>query len=308
MIICKFDNTEHKTIEDFHKYLRRFKITQEAYYTEYSPRYDKLTGEPIKFKNYDQYFSRDFNTKVNQNKWIKLNPEEGLKWSIEKLKERKEKKNLKYTLSEVELRILSLPSIKFFENNGGYENINKEIGLINRFNIKKPISQSIKGDKIIFDTREKLPLKFKHETLSEKLDYGDYALASNRKIVVERKSLSDMVGTLSSRKISNKSGDDSAFLRFDRELQRATEDNGYVIMVVETTLTTALSFNYQLRMGYTKVSPSHIFKNLRDLLVKYPLNFQILFTKGRIDAAEKVVKIFEMSEDVRGVDLQYYFD
>ena len=112
--------------------------------------------------------------------------------------------------------------------------------------------------------------------------------------------MSDFVSTLSKNK--NKTG---GLERFDRELARAKEIGVYVIMVVESNINDALTFNYLPHMKYAKAQPSFIFKNLRDLLTKYPLNFQVIFTEGRKDFATKMIKIFELGNQVKTVDLQY---
>ncbi len=129
------------------------------------------------------------------------------------------------------------------------------------------------------------------------------------RVYIERKSISDFAGTLNARKNERKRVDDSVaidvgFERFDRELARATEKGHYIVMVVETPITQALSFSYLPQMKWSKVSESHVFKNLRDLLVKYPLSFQAVFANGRVDAANKVMRIFQLGDEVRRIDLQ----
>lgn len=81
---------------------------------------------------------------------------------------------------------------------------------------------------IVVDTREKKPLPFKgYKTIRRKLDYGDYSLIGlERQIVVERKSIVDFFGTLSSA---------AARARFGRELEGAALDGTRVCIVVEAT-------------------------------------------------------------------------
>ena len=98
------------------------------YYEQFHPRLDKFSGEKIEFYNFDQYFSTDFKTKNNLKKWLKENEDAGKAWAIEWLKHRKEKKNLKYAPSQVELRSLTAPTMHYYNNIGNYNNICKEIG------------------------------------------------------------------------------------------------------------------------------------------------------------------------------------
>jgi ERCC4-type nuclease len=140
-----------------------------------------------------------------------------------------------------------------------------------------------------------------YKTISEKVNCGDYALQApqDKKIYIERKSLNDFIGTLS---VKN-------FERFEKEIQRAVETDSYLIMLVESKIEQALSFhNLFFAKKYVKVTPEHIFHNLRELLSKYPLNFQALFVDGRIEASQKIIKIFELGEQVKNADLQFYYE
>jgi len=70
-----------------------------------------------------------------------------------------------------------------------------------------------------------------------------------------------------------------------------------------------LSFDYLPHINrHTRIKPSHVFKNLRDLLQKYPLNFQAVFVEGRVEAQDKIIKIFELGDQAKRVDLQYSYE
>lgn len=292
-IECKIDNTIHPSLEALHKHIRKFKIKQSSYYQEFFPRKDLLTGELIEYKDFNQYFSQDFINKNNLKKWLKLNPEEGKKWAVNWLIKRKEEKKLIFAPSYIYLKSLSAPSMDYFETIGGYYNITKELGFLDRYNNDKLIFKELK-DTIITDSREQSPIKLNNSIIST-LTTGDYGLKENDLgIYIERKSLSDFVSTLS-----------GGLERFDKELGRAAEIGAYIVMMVENNLNDSLSFNYLPQMKWTKAQPSFIFKNLRDLLVKYSLNFQVIFVEGRKDFAQKMIKIFELGNQVKAVDLQY---
>lgn len=310
-IKCLIDNTEHDSIESLHKYLRKFKIKQEMYYEEYFARRDLLTGEKILFKNYEQYFNTDFKDKNNLKKWLKLNPEKGKEWSIEWLKKRKEKKNLILSPTQVELRSLTCPSIHYYETIGGYNNICESIGLKSRFNYNsKPIFNRLPDSIVIIqDSREQTPLKLPYNIKIGKIDAGDYGLEEkyDKKIYVERKNLNDMVASLSSKQRKENSDAKFGVERLKAELERAKQNNSYIIMLVENNINDALSFNYLPQMRWTKTNPNHIFKNLRDLSHEFT-NFQVLFVNGRKEASKILIKIFEASETVKNIDLQYLYE
>ncbi len=67
------------------------------YYQKHFPRYDKHDNAIIKFKNKDQYFSTDFNSRTNLRMWLKGSEEVDAKAYCKKiiLERKKKKKNNK---------------------------------------------------------------------------------------------------------------------------------------------------------------------------------------------------------------------
>jgi len=310
-ILCPVDDSVHDSLESLHAHLKDIRYKRSSFYERYYPRQDVLTGEKIPFKESHMhdiagYLDQKFAKKNNLKKWLKLNPEEGKKWAIEWLKKRKEEKGLVYAPSQAELRSLLCPSMPYYDFIGGYYKITRELGFQDRYMDEVPVFTPLGDATIIQDTREQNPLHLKHKVVVAKVDEGDYALdaAHSQGVFVERKSLSDFCGTLSSRKIERKKSEDSSFARFDRELARALEQGHYIVMLVEENINNALGFEYLPHMQRVQASASHIFKNLRDLLVKYPLSFQVVFADGRVDAADKLVKILAMGKQARRIDLQ----
>jgi len=297
---CLIDDSGFECLEHLHLYLRKLKIKQADYYEKYMPRTDLFTKEPIKYKDYDQYFSTDFLNKNNLKKFIKQYPEEGKKWSINWLKKRKEEKKLIYAPTQVELRSLMCPTIHYYETIGGYNKVCEELGYKIKFNNPQLDFKDLnKRCTIIQDTREQRPLEIESfKVKREKLEYADYALAGkfDKKIYIERKGLSDFVGTL---------GKDLG--RFKREILRAKEDGGYIVVLVENNINDALGFNYLPQMRWTKVSPSHIFKNVRDLLHEFD-NIQFLFVDGRKEASSALIKLFELGEQIKDCDIQFLYE
>ena len=290
-----FGGADFSTIEELLAHLKKFKIKQKDYFEDTFPRKDLLTGEKIEYKNIENYFNSDFVNKNNLKKYIKQNPEGGKSWSIEYLENRKEEKGLIYSPSQAELRSLFCPSIPYFESVGGYNEICDMLGYKNRYDYKKElVFNKLTDPTIIIDSREKLPLKLITKSEVAGLKVGDYAIKDSKlNIFIDRKSLPDMIGTLS-----------KGYERFQREIERAIKLDAYIIMLVESDINSALGFEY-LPHIHSKASSAFIFKRLRDLLTKYPNHFQVVFADGRIDAAKLVLKIFELGEDVKNIDLQY---
>ncbi len=308
---CLIDGTLHDSREDLHKYLRKIRMKPEVYYHVYYPRYDLYSKELIEYKNPEKYFETDFNSKDNLKSYLKTNKKEGFEWAKNWLKNRKEKKNLKFELSQVELHSLFCPTRHYYDFFGGYTNICEEIGFSIRFPLQEiKINNFPDNAYIIEDTREKLPLTLHVETKSQKLNCGDYSLDKDHDngIYIERKSMQDFINTLSDRKIDLKSGQDSNLARFSRELERAKETGGYIIMLVEECIENVQNFDKLSKYKKTKVSPAHIFKNLRDLLTEYPENFQVLFLKDREEMSKAIITLLSLDDQVKHIDLQWAYE
>lgn len=315
-VTCAFDNSVHEDTAALHAHLRRFRIKQEVYYHEYHPRRDRLTGELLPYQDYDQYHSAEFANKVSLRKWLAKEPEEGMKWATQWLATRKYVKCLTYAPSQAELRTLLCPSMPYYDKLwsqlGGYYGVTRGIGFTDRYCSLPLVFTPLPANaSVIQDTREQTPLKLSLPCTARTLGVGDYALAEpyDRGVRIERKSLSDFCGTLSGRKVKTKGrAVDSPLDRFKREMDRAVEGNIYVVMMVESTIADAQRFNYLPHTRHIKASPQYIMHNMRNLLVSYPLHLQVLFTDGRVAMAEKLVKVFELGDQVKTTDLQYQLE
>lgn len=300
---CPIDNTSFDSLEELCGHLKVIRVKQQTFFEKYYFKKDLLTGTPIPFKTVEQYLNSDFLNKNNLKRWIKENPDKGIDWSIDFLEKRRKLKHLIYAPTQVELRSLQCPSMPYYESIGGYNLICAKLGYQIRFKNPKHIYNALPKDAtIVCDTREQLPLNFPdYKVEFSKLDEGDYALAKpyDKKIYVERKSLLDVIGSFS-----------KDLGRFHRELDRAREADSYIVMVVEKNINDTLGFEY-LRgipgIKYIKTNSAHIFKNIRDTLTKY-INFQIIFVNGRREASKAVIKIFELQEQVKDIDLQFAYE
>lgn len=303
--LCVVDASWHASRDDLHKHLRKLKIKQEVYYQQHAPRRDLCTGEVIPFKApAERYLSLDFAHKNNLHRFVKEQPAAAREWAKVWLSRRKADKGLLYPPLQIELRTLMAPTIPEFDLLGGYGTICRELGFTIRFDKAVPAGRPLECP-VIVDTREQNPLKLAIPTIAGKVNCGDYALpgAHDKGIYIERKSLSDFISTLYDRETRE---GDSNLARFTRELERAKELSGYLILLVESDINQALGFDH-LPHIHAKVRPEHIFKNLRDLLQRFG-DFQALFVAGRREAAKAVPDLLSMGETVRGFDIELAYE
>lgn len=239
--ICHCENPEPKHFFSAHR------IKESTYYETYFPRKNPLTHKPISFKHRDSYFLNDFENRGELRDFIQgLDVAAQKTYVIDSLTRRKTIKDLRFAPCEVELRSILLPRQGFwdvlFKDEGGYYAICKQLGLDVRFKtITKEsyplLSLEDTDVRILQDTREQNPLRLVGVPMEvAALPYGDYALVEpvrNDYLFVDRKSLNDWIGTLSANNIE----------RFTREVERASADNAYLVMLVETRIEDALEFN-----------------------------------------------------------------
>jgi hypothetical protein len=305
-IICKVDGKEFKDEKSLHLALKGYGLNKVKYYQKYYERRDLLTKELINFKSKEQYLNSDFNDKNNMKKWLKNQPIEEVKQYCKQLLiKRKELKGLTYSPTQIELRTIMAPSIIFynqiFQN---YYDICSSIGLENKFidpnllinNFKNKLNQK---DTIYVDTREQSWLKFDTPFEIKTLSFGDYTCSNdNCNCFIERKSLSDFISTLS---VKN-------YDRFKNEIEKAKKNNSYIVVMVEETLSNALSFQYLPHISKKiKATPEYIFHNVRELLQSYD-NIQFLFVDGRKEMTRLIEGIFASKCSYKKIDLQLAYD
>ena len=188
MAKCKNCGKEFDKDRGLHLHIKAHKLSIKDYYHQYFPRYDKHTGDLIKFKNKEQYFSSDFNNKRNLKSWLKKIPIlEAKEYCRNLLVRRKVEKGLVYSLTEVELRTLPMPPIHFYEELfGSYYELCEEIGYKNKFEkvpTKKNYRETFNKDHLIYiDSREQNPLEIDDFPTEVKgLKFGDYCLNDKKK-------------------------------------------------------------------------------------------------------------------------------
>lgn len=291
---------EQKVLEDSH-YFKAHKIKQKDYFQKFYENFDLLTGEEIEFKSKESFFNTDFVNKNNLKEYLQSkSEEEGIKYCENWLKRRKEYKSLEYQLSEFECKSLCFPSIAYIEKTfgmGSYNKICENVGLKVKYNYHCKLELENKELEIICDTREQNLLRFKNIQI-EKLDYGDYYChTGNNPVSIERKSLIDLVGTIS-----------QGYERFQKEIDRCKADNNYLIVVIEEKYSNLLSFSYLPHMKRVQASEIFVLHRIRELLLKYPKNLQFLCVDGRKESVRVIEDIFKITNNIREIDLQWAYN
>ena len=305
MVSCKVCEKEFENDRQLHGHLKAHGLRMVEYYQKHFPRHDKHDGKIIKFKNKEQYLNTEFNTRTNLRMWLKsISEEEAKEYCKDVLVKRKEKRDLIYAPSQVELRTVISPPMQYYnELFGDYYRLCENLGFENKHGRFSDIVSGYEDKpeyKIFVDTRERIPLKFERGIEVRKLDFGDYAFSSKIapcNCYIERKMLSDFIGTMS-----------GGYERFINEIKRAEDAEAYLVVLVEDSLTHAMSFPYLPHISKKiKATPEFIFHRVRSLIQKYP-HIQFLFVNGRVEASRGIERIFTCGGVYKDIDLQYAYD
>lgn len=299
---CKICSQEFDTEKGLHIHLKKHKIDLATYYTTYYPRLNLLTKEPLPFKNKKDYFSKDFTTIRQLIKWCEKEDKVKVKeYIIKKLKARIQDKKLKRAPNHLEIKISKLPPIDIYKKIfGSYGKACKSLNIEPLYGSGiDPVFLDKHFDcsdlKILIDTREQKPLKFKISE-SLKLDFGDYTVGGEdyNYTYIDRKSEQDFKGTLS-----------GGFERFKRELDRVKEFDSYLFIVVESDLKKLYKNNL---FGPHKSNLEFVYHNMRLLTHEYANYCQFVFTGSRKQSEYIIPRILKMGKKLWNVDLQYYLD
>jgi len=304
--VCKVCSEEFASDASLHKHLKVHEMRVVQYYQTHYPRYDIYNKEIIKFKNKEQYFSSEFNSRTNLRMWLKAQTKEAAQEYCKNiLVSRKNKKKIVYAPTQVELRSIMSPPINYYnELFGDYYELCKSVGFeIKHRNLHGPIDSISAvglGRVVYVDTREQRPLKFNLPIEIKTLKFGDYSFSDRDatcNCYVERKSLQDFVGTLS-----------GGFDRFCREIERSKDSDANFIVVIESDFNDVAGFQFLREVNKkVKATPEYIMHNVRDIIQKYP-HVQFLFVKGRKEAVRVIEKIFTCKCLYKEVDLQLAYD
>jgi hypothetical protein len=297
LLDCKLCGNSFDTYEVFSKHLfKQHKISAKNYFEKIFTKLDLFSDSPLEFKSYEQYYLCDFSCKKNYKAWASSAGASKLtKYYTNKLKQYAGLKNITKApgYTESVLAKCLLPT-DFVEKNCqlSFNKISELSGLNCEFQYENSLPNLPNGiTDIIIDTREQKPFKFPDlNVLNAKLEFGDYAKNDNKLIVVERKSLSDLRSTLS-----------TGFNRFCREITRAQENDGYIVVVVESTLEKVL---YE-KNRFGKCSSEFLAHKMRSILRTYS-NIQFVFTENRLKAQDLTLRVLNWGDRVRSVDIQYF--
>lgn len=273
------------------------------YYHYYYPRYDLYTNELIKYKSQTQYFTDIFNSRENFSSWLMDNysSEEALNICLSNLIERCKRRNNYSLPSQFILKSLMIPSI------GGWQKILKTKDIksaFEKYNVSISYNYDFEGASeiddnftIYQDSREQMPLLLDCKVEKMKLPVGDYTISEPyfSDVYIERKSLSDLVGTLT-----------GGFERFVNEVQKAKTMDAYLVVVIED-LYSELYHYTSLNKFTKKVNGQYILKQIRDICNTFD-NIQFVCAGSRRSAAELCIKILQLQDKVRTLDIEYLKD
>lgn len=137
--------------------------------------------------------------------------------------------------------------------------------------------------KIIIDTRERKPLVLTEvQTVVKKLDFGDYACILEDgyiiPVVFERKSVTDLFGTLS-----------NGYDRFKHEIMRCQDQRAKMVLIIEGSLSKVAK-----GIKHSQRDPASLLAQVFTLFVKYGI-FPV-FCKNPEEASQFIVLFYKAFE------------
>ena len=270
------------------------------YYVKHYPRYNKLNGNPLPFKNKKEYFENDFINRSQLMKWCETSPSVEVKDYIIKLaKKRIERKNYKNAPFYLELLKRQLPDLDTYKKHfGTYTKACEAMGAKPIFykGMPKEFYKDVDVE-VLIDTREQQPLKFAKSQIL-KLDFGDYTLGGNNfaNTFVDRKSAGDFLSTFGGQ-----------VDRFRREMQRCVELDSYMYIVIEKPLAT-IEKEAIFTKGRRSPKLNWVFSNLISIQHEFAGHCQFVFTNNRAHSEEIIPKLLYLGNKLWNVDIQYFLD
>ena len=297
---CKKEFTSRASL---HKHLKQHDLNLASYYTKYYPRLNKLTGDPLPFKRFEEYFERDFSTKQQLLKWCEENPREEVKEYILSLLQKSHwKKQRKYGPFHLETTNSFIPSIQIYKQLfGSYNAACAAIGCEPLYDKNLPkdfFTKKVPEDlTIAIDTREQKPLKFSCKSKILKLDIGDYTTLGDHYTYtfVDRKSGSDLQGTLNKHNVD----------RFKREIERAKEMDSYLFVVVESSVQKIIKEN---KIFNRRTNMDYVLKQVKEISHEYDRVCQFIFAENRERSAALIPRLLMHGKKVWQTDVQYFLE
>jgi len=302
-LFCKVCDKPFKSDKGLHIHVSRtHKIEIGEYYVNFYQRKDRYNNKLLPFKNKSDYFSLDFKNRKNFLAWVEeADPEEVKEYILKQLQRRIEEKGLRYAPAHIELELHGLPSLEVYKRFfGSYSKACNKLKIEPLFD-KKIMEgffqedHSLDSVKVLVDTREQQPLKFKR-SMKMKLDFGDYAVGAPHYdyTYVDRKSGPDFKSTMT-----------TGFNRFVNELKRAEDFDAYLFIVVESSIE---KIKQQNIFGPHRSNLPYIWHNMRVLAHMFPRQCQFIFTGTRGASEEIIPKLLVYGKKLWRTDLQYFID
>jgi len=295
---CKECGQAFDAQRSLHTHIKKHSMLLGDYYVKHYQRKNKLTGELLPFKNYKDYFDKDFSQPHQLMEWVnKTDSEEAKDYIIELLHKRTMKKDIDYGPTELELISAGLPSIDVYKKYfGSYTYACEEIGIKPLLGERLPKSffDDYSETKILIDTREQQPLSFKNSE-PYKLDVGDYgAIASDYDYTyVDRKSFGDFCGTTT-----------VGYSRFCKELDRCRSLGAYLFIVMEFPFEEIDNYNAK---SYKKYKLDYVLHNMREIQKQYKDCCQFVFAGSRELSEEIIPKLLILGKKLWNTDIHYFW-
>lgn len=289
----------YDSLKQLHAHIKKHGMFLGDYYVKNFKRKNKLTAQLLQFKNYEEYFSKDFETYAELIKWCDSSkPEEVKEYILDLLRKRINKKELKYGPSTIDLFTSNLPPMRIYKQHfASYSEVCSKLGIGAMFpsNIPASFYDDYNDVEIYIDTREQQPLKFKNSQ-PLKLDVGDYAVSGDDYdyTFVDRKSFADFCSTMT---VGHK--------RFARELQRCRDLGCYLFVVTECDLYSMDKLNAKSAKRYNLEYAFHLMKEFqRD----YSDCCQFVFSGNRLNSELLIPKLLVNGKKLWKTDIQYFLD
>lgn len=297
---CKECGKEFASRKSFHCHLKAHSLAIGDYYVKHCQKKDFFTGDLLQFKNYDSYFRSDFNNFDNYVSWLRTNaPNETKPYVFEQAIKRFNDKKVRYSPPNLFYDLSFMANIHTYKSLwGSYDDFLKRAKIENIFNKALPKGfweRDTSGMCIFVDTREKKPLEFDN-CRSKKLDFGDYTVGGEyyTKTFVDRKAQDDFRQTFG-----------SGIERFRREMDRCVKFGSYMFVVVESSIEKLEEENKSSKF---KSNLGFVWHNVRQLIIDYPKNLQVIFAYNRAGAKKIIPLILLHGNDIWNVDLQFHID
>ena len=295
---CRECGQTFETLRSLHAHLKKHDMFVGDYYVKHFAKKDRFTDELIPYKNYSQYFSKDFISADNMRLWCATAPKKEVKdYIVTSFQKKLKNKKLSKIPPSTYLKSGDIPDIEICKKIfGSYNNACKKIKMLPMLSkgLPKNFDKDFTNTKIFIDTREQNPLSFKNEEFL-KLDVGDYAVMGDDfdYTFVDRKSFQDFCATVT---IGHE--------RFLNEIERCKSLGCYLFVVIETAFDDMEAENSK---SYKKFKLDYVFHKMRNIQAKYSDACQFVFSGSRDKSILLIPKILVLGKKLWGVDLEYFW-